>query len=91
MPNHITHLEPMIIRSLLAPQIQLRPVATSMFAEKPILGWIFKKVGVIEVEEAKLSTDGKDLTNKLTQSLDLLEQALKNKDSILLYPAGQLA
>lgn len=81
----------MIIRSLLAPQIQLRPVATSMFAEKPILGWIFKKVGVIEVEEAKLSTDGKDLTNKLTQSLDLLEQALKNKDSILLYPAGQLA
>lgn len=81
----------MIIRSLLAPQIRLRPVATSMFVDKPILGWIFRKIGVIAVEEAKLSTNEQELSHKLSQSLHQVEIALQQKDSVLLYPAGQLA
>lgn len=92
LPNHISYLEPMIMFSLLYEKIKIRPVATSRFAENWIFQPIFKAINAISIEESQLkSNDDEHLAQKLNSSLETLENALKNQDSLLLYPSGQLA
>ena len=90
LPNHISLLEPMITFSLFAAKVILRPVATSAFTKNLFFKWFFDRIGAISVEESS-THDAQKLAKNLTSSLDHLQKALANGDSLLLYPSGQLA
>lgn len=90
LPNHSSLLEPMIIFSLFAPKVRLRPVAISAFANNRFLKWFFDRIGAIAVEESS-SKDTQLLASRLNHSLDQLQSALEVGDSVLLFPSGQIA
>lgn len=88
LPNHISYLEPMILFSLLHGKIKIRPIATSRFANNRLFKPIFKALNTISVQESQIhDNDDSELASKLNTSLNELKQALKNQDSILLYPS----
>lgn len=65
LPNHITHLEPMIIWSLVSPKIQLRPVVTSKFANSKLAGRFFRKLRAISVEDVERVKDEQGISEHL--------------------------
>lgn len=91
LPNHISLLEPMIIRSLFTKKIKLKPVATTRFAHNRWLKWLFDWIGAIAVQENNTQQKADQLSQSLLESLDQMRSALKDGSSLLLFPSGQLA
>ncbi len=88
LPNHISYLDPALLRSLLRPQRKLRPVATSKFAENRWLAWIFRLMETIAVEEiSEKKADSPGRIESISSALEALHSALAVGDSVLLYPA----
>lgn len=87
LPNHIAYLDPVLIWSLFAKQRQLKTVATARFSQHKFLKRIFRKIGTISIAESSSETSDQ----QLKQALNELMTSLKNGESVLLYPSGQLA
>lgn len=66
LPNHIAYIDPVFIWSILAPQRELKTVATARFSENFFLKRIFKQMGTISV--AEMLSEKKDL-NKNNQAI----------------------
>jgi 1-acyl-sn-glycerol-3-phosphate acyltransferase len=51
LPNHIAYVDPILMWCIFRPYINIRPVATSDFSKNPFLGWIFKLMNTITIQE----------------------------------------
>ncbi|MBQ9554099.1 1-acyl-sn-glycerol-3-phosphate acyltransferase [bacterium] len=51
LPNHIAFVDPVLIWCIFRPYIKIRPVATSDFSKNPFLGWIFRLMETITIQE----------------------------------------
>lgn len=89
LPNHIAFVDPVLIWCIFRPYIKIRPVATSDFSKNPFLGWIFRLMETITIQEIEKWKE-KDQDNMIKEALKNLIQALKEWDSVLLYPSGRL-
>lgn len=72
LPNHVAYIDPILIWCLLRSQIKLRPVATSLFAENPLIAPLFRLMNTISVDSDNESS------NNIKKSLKKLTEALKN-------------
>ena len=89
LPNHVAWVDPVIIRSHLRPYIKIRPVVTSDFSKNPALSRIFKLMQTVTIEEMDDKAWNEEW-KKVEDALWEVSEALKNWDSILLYPSWRI-
>ena len=89
LPNHIAFVDPVLVWCIFRPYIRIRPIATSDFTKNPFLWWIFKLMDTITIQEFEKGKEG-DQNKMIEQSLHDLILALKDGDSVLLYPSWRL-
>ena len=89
LPNHIAFVDPVLIWCVFRPHINIRPVVTSDFSKNPFLWWIFKLMNTITIQEIENGKE-KNQNKMIENALEDLTLALKNWDSVLLYPSGRL-
>lgn len=87
MPNHPGLIDPIIVFSHLSEYMELSPVVTQTYYEKPILHTLFKSVQAVPIGDLQRGTgDMAEVSRTFSGIIDGLDSG-KN---ILLYPSGQI-
>jgi len=88
LPNHQALVDPQIVFSQISHFTKVVPVVSELYFKMPVLKWFFKALGAVPVSE--ITIDNRD-----HETLKLISQnvvaALNHGESVLLYPAGQIA
>ena len=88
LPNHPAFVDPQILFSEIYRYTKVSPVVTDLYFQKPILKFIFRWLDSIHISH--LEGDAHDM-KVLEKTVKSVTKALKNKKSVLLYPAGRTA
>ena len=88
LPNHQASVDPQLLLSKLERYQHAAPMIGSAYFDIPVLKSFFKSIGAVRVSDLER---GSRNTNVLQSMLDAADESLNNGQSILLYPAGQLA
>ena len=89
LPNHQALIDPVIIMSLLYPVFAPRPLADEKQTAHPFFRWLLAQIGAIRIPD--LSTSGQQVLEQVIVGIEEIIAALKQGDSILLYPSGRIS
>ncbi|MEI6696413.1 MAG: acyl-[ACP]--phospholipid O-acyltransferase [Bacteroidota bacterium] len=88
LPNHQALVDPQILFTQIIKYAKVVPVASEIYANKPVLKQLFNMVGTVIVSDITSSNrDDQALKNIYSNVVN----ALENGKSVLLYPSGQIA
>ncbi len=87
MPNHIALVDPQILFAVLSKYTAPAPVVAEMYANLPVVKHLFRWLGTIAV--ADVGANAKPA--EVREAFSGIISALRNGQSVLLYPAGQIA
>lgn len=87
MPNHPGLIDPIIVFSYLSEHIELSPVVTETYYNKPILHSLFKSVQAVPMGDLARGTG--DIA-EVSRTFSGIVDGLENGKNILLYPSGQI-
>ena len=88
LPNHQALVDPQILYTQIIKYTKVVPVASEIYANKPVLKQLFNMVGTVIVSDITSSNrDDQALKNIYSNVVN----ALENGKSVLLYPSGQIA
>jgi len=87
LPNHQAVVDPMLLVTKLAKQVVAVPVMTESYYDIPVLHYFFKKWKVVRVADLKAGSRDTGVLDSISTSVI---GALKNGQTVLLYPSGQI-
>lgn len=88
LPNHQALVDPQIVFSQISHFTKVVPVVSELYFKMPVLKWFFKALGAVPVSE--ITIDNRDHETLKLISKNVVA-ALNHGESVLLYPAGQIA
>ncbi|MCX6230631.1 MAG: AMP-binding protein [Bacteroidetes bacterium] len=88
LPNHQALVDPQILFTHILKYTKAVPVASEIYANKPVLKQLFNIMGTVVVSD--ITTNNRD-TDALKNIYSNVVHALENGKSVLLYPSGQIA
>lgn len=80
-PNHVSHLDPMILGTILSKKRPVRALAKSSLFTLPVVGKVLTKMGHIPVYR-----NSREAKNSLTAA----EEGIRNGEVIAIYPEGTI-
>ncbi|CAK8718652.1 Carrier domain-containing protein [Candidatus Electronema halotolerans] len=89
LPNHQALIDPIIIMSLIYPAFAPRPLADEKQTAQPLFRWLMDQLRAIRIPD--LSTSGQQVRDQVIVGIEEIIAALKQGDSILLYPSGRIS
>ncbi len=89
LPNHQALIDPVIIMSLLYPAFAPRPLADEQQTSHPFFRWLIEQIRAIRIPD--LSARGQQVKEQVIVGLEEIIAALKQGDSVLLYPSGRIS
>lgn len=88
LPNHQAIVDPQILFSQIYRYTRIVPVVSAAYFNIPILKSIFKWIGAVPVNDLSAGSRDQEVLKSISGGV---VDALKNKKTVLLYPAGQIA
>ncbi|PCJ57613.1 MAG: hypothetical protein COA79_15315 [Planctomycetota bacterium] len=88
LPNHPAFIDPLITYTTFMKLLKPRVLIDEKQSQRPGMNYLSKKINALAIPDvSKVGTSGKA---KVRAVLDEIIKSLKNDDSVLLYPAGQV-
>ena len=88
-PDHVAFVDPPLLVAHLAPYVLVRPVAYSAMYNVPMLKPLMQLLHTVPIEStADGASDWKRY--KIRRTMDTIRDAVKARDTLLIYPAGQV-
>lgn len=87
LPNHQAMIDPVILTSRIYRFSTVTPVISEKYYDLPLARWYFKQMGAVRVSD--LETGNRD-TGVLRSITRQVYKGFRRKNSILIYPSGQL-
>lgn len=88
LQNHQSHIDPQLLGVFVARRNGLVPVISEKFLRIPVLGAILRSLNAVAVSDLK---HGNRDPNVLKKMFSQIMSALKNGESVLIAPSGQIA
>lgn len=88
MPNHMALVDPVILLSHIYSYTAATPVISEKFYDLPVARTFFRKLGAVRVSDLESGSRDTQVLKVITRSV---LKGLKRKNSVLLYPSGQIA
>uniref|UniRef100_UPI00405611E3 AMP-binding protein n=1 Tax=Candidatus Electronema sp. TaxID=2698783 RepID=UPI00405611E3 len=89
LPNHQALIDPVIITSLLFNAFAPRPLADAGQTSHPLFRWLMAELRAIRIPD--LNTSGQQVKEQVFAGIEEIIAALKQGDSVLLYPSGRIS
>jgi len=89
LPNHQALIDPVILMSLLHSRFAPRPLADEQQTNHPLFRWLMAELRAIRIPD--LNTDGQQAREQVFAGIEEIIAALKQGDSVLLYPSGRIS
>jgi len=89
LPNHVAHMEPVMIFAYLWPEFRMRPLVIEYIFRQKMLQPLMRLVRALSVPNFDTSINQIKI-KRAERSMAEIAQALKNGESIILYPSGKL-
>ncbi|MCD5380335.1 1-acyl-sn-glycerol-3-phosphate acyltransferase [Candidatus Gracilibacteria bacterium] len=86
LPNHVALVDPRIIISFLGKYLNVSPVASEKYYNKPVLKQIMDFVGTVPIGEMDAGADPEKVIEVFTK----IVEAMQSGKNILIYPSGQI-
>ncbi len=87
LPNHPAEIDPIILMSEIVKFHNASPMVSATYYNLPIVKYFMKKIGAVAVADLERGVRDITVMDKIREGA---QQAYKEGNSILLYPAGQL-
>lgn len=88
LPNHQALVDPQIVVSQLWRKIRIVPVVTESMYNVPVLHTLLKRINALSVSDLSAGSRDTDVLKTVTAKIST---SLKDGNSVLLYPSGQIA
>ena len=89
LPNHQALIDPVILMSLLFNAFAPRPLADEQQTSHPLFRWLMAQLRAIRIPD--LNTNGQQVREQVFAGIEEIVAALKQGDSVLLYPSGRIS